>query len=125
MADLAGDAGVVVREVARAIFRGRNVAPGFAVATKCFRITRLFVVAVRAGRDRVEGLRHLPPKFLAHGGTLVEPITFPIEARSPRCVAFGEVVSAGVAAGDECRAVLDRAVAIDAFDGSGGARFAV
>ena len=151
VADLAREAAVVVRELLGALARGRHVAPRLAVAAQGFRVPRLGVVARMRGVDHVGGLRNFPARIGTHARALEETLALPDEARSPRGVARAEINTRelarlardgvrdfqrafravfeieliAVARRDEPRALADGAVAVDALNGRGRARFAV
>ncbi len=107
---------------------GRNVAPGHAVGAQGLRQPRFFVVVRIARRDRIERLHHFPFLVRIHHRALVEPPVAPLESPpAPRRSQRVEMRSARRRRGpgsEQGRALLDRAVAIDAIEFDRGARLA-
>ena len=133
MAYLAADVRIVMRQITRTFFRFRNRAPIFSVTPERFCVGGLCVVVLGCRINGVNGLRHFPDQIRCHGRALEQFISLPEKARAIRRVVRAQIhvgdvcagPNAAVAAGDERRTLLNRAVAVNALDGRRGARFAV
>ena len=107
--------------------RSEHVAPGLAVALQCFRVGRLRIV-MRRERDRsCRSFAEFPSACRATW-SIAGKASFPSQTkRGPNGVLllFSKIDLAGIAGSDQRRALVDRAVAIDAGDRGRVARFAV
>ena len=125
--DLATYRTVIMRETGATLLRcGGNRPPRFAIPQQCLRVSGFRIVVRREGIDRVNGLRNFPTHVRRHRRLLPKLGSLPTEPRTEwRVASVQQIDLASVTARDQCRALVDGAVTIDAGNRSRIARFPV